>query len=125
MSPTTPKFLITGAGGSTGATGNHAVRQLLARKLPVRAFVFREDRRSEQLAELGAEIVVGDLRDIEAVRPAMQGVTRAYFVYPLAEGLLDAITVFAAAAKDAGVESIVNLSQVTASEDHASPVARR
>lgn len=33
------KFLITGAGGRTGATGNHAVRQLLARQLPVRAFV--------------------------------------------------------------------------------------
>src|SRR5258708_25585071 len=103
MSPnTTAKFLIAGAGGSLGATGNHAVRQLLARKLPVRAFVFRADRRSEQLAELGAEIVVGDLRDIEAMRRAMHGITRAYFVYPLAEGLLDAITVFAAAARDAG-----------------------
>jgi len=33
------RFLIVGAGGRNGATGNHAARQLLARGLPVRAFV--------------------------------------------------------------------------------------
>jgi len=125
MSPkTTTKVLIAGAGGSTGATGNHAVRQLLARNLPVRAFVFRADRRSEQLAELGAEIVVGDLHDIKAVRSAMRGITRAYFVYPLAEGLLEAIAVFAAAAKESAIESIVNMSQITAREDFPSAAAR-
>jgi NAD(P)H dehydrogenase (quinone) len=90
---TITRFLIAGAGGRHGATGNHVVRQLLGRKFPVRAFVFHADQRSEQLAELGAEVVVGDLRDIEAVRRAMRGITRAYFVYPLAEGLLEALTV--------------------------------
>src|SRR5258708_1253122 len=118
-------FLIAGAGGSHGATGNHAVRQLLARELPVRAFVFRSDERSEHLAALGAEIVVGDLRDITAVRGAMRGIARAYFTYPLAEGLLEATTVFAAAAKEAGLEAIVNMSQITAREDHPSPAARQ
>ena len=43
---TNVKFLIAGAGGQHGATGNHVVRQLLARKLPVRAFVFHADQRS-------------------------------------------------------------------------------
>jgi NAD(P)H dehydrogenase (quinone) len=118
-------FLIAGAGGSHGATGNHAVRQLLARELPVRAFVFRADERSEHLAALGAEIVVGDLRDITAVRGAMRGIARAYFTYPLAEGLLEATTVFAAAAKEVRVEAIVNMSQITAREDHPSPAARQ
>jgi NAD(P)H dehydrogenase (quinone) len=118
-------FLIAGAGGSHGATGNHVVRQLLDRKLPVRAFVFHADQRSEKLEALGAEVVVGDLRDVEAVRRAMRGITRAYFVYPLAEGLLEAITVFAAAAKEAGVESIVNMSQITARADFPSQAARQ
>jgi uncharacterized protein YbjT (DUF2867 family) len=122
---TSAKFLIAGAGGAHGATGNRVVRQLLARKLPVRAFFFHADQRSEQLAALGAEVVVGDLRDIEVVRRAMRGITRAYFVYPLAEGLLEAITVFAAAAKEAKVEFIVNMSQITAGPDFPSPAARR
>jgi NAD(P)H dehydrogenase (quinone) len=121
---TMTRFLIAGASGRHGATGNHVVRQLLNRKLPVRAFVFRADERSEQLEALGAEVVVGDLTDIEAVRRAMRGITRAYFVYPLAEGLLEAITVFAAAAKEAGVESIVNMSQITARADFPSRAAR-
>src|SRR5438105_14083228 len=99
---TMTRFLIAGAGGRHGATGNHVVRQLLDRKLPVRAFVFHADQRSEKLQALGAEVVVGDLRDVEAVRRAMRGITRAYLVYPLAEGLLEAITVFAAAANGAG-----------------------
>ena len=98
---TCAKFLIADAGGAHGATGNHVVRQLLAKKLPVRAFVFHADQRAERLAALGAEVVVGDLRDIEVVRRAMRGITRAYFVYPLAEGLLEATTVFAVAAKEA------------------------
>jgi len=72
-----------------------------------------------------AEIVVGDLNDITAVRGAMRGVAHAYFTYPLAERLLEATTIFAAAAKEAGVESIVNMSQITAREDHPSPAARQ
>src|SRR4051794_16268500 len=122
---TSTKFLVTGAGGRVGGTGNHVVRQMLARKLPVRAFVFRADQRSEQLAALGADVVVGDLQDISAVRHAMRDVTRAYFVYPLAEGLIDAIAIFAAAAKEARVESIVNMSQLTARDDFPSLAARR
>jgi len=55
----------------------------------------------------------------------MRGITRAYFVYPLAEGLLDAITIYAAAAKEAGVEFIVNMSQITARSDFPSVAARR
>src|SRR5260370_22517720 len=110
-------FLIAGAGGSHGATGNHVVRQLLDRKLPVRAFVFQADQRSEKLEALGAEVVVGDLRDVEAVRRAMRGITRAYFVYPLAEGLLEAITALAAAARQAAGVSNRNKAPTTAPPD--------
>jgi uncharacterized protein YbjT (DUF2867 family) len=101
------------------------VRLLRSKGSPVRALVFQADQRAEQLAALGAEVVVGDLRDIEVVRRAMRGIARAYFVYPLAEGLLDAVTVFAVAAKEAGVESIVNMSQITARPDFPSIAAQR
>jgi uncharacterized protein YbjT (DUF2867 family) len=118
-------FLTVGAGGSHGATGNHVTRQLLARGLAVRAFVRQEDKRSEELKLLGAEIVVGDLHDFDVVRAALDGVGRAYFTYPLAEGLLEATAIFAAAGRQAGLQTIVNMSQITAGPTHASPAARQ
>ena len=78
---------------------------------PVRAFVHRLDERSDRLRTLGAEIVEGDLRDFRSVAAAPGGIRRAYFAYPVQEGLLDAAATFAAAARSAGVEQVVNLSQ--------------
>jgi NAD(P)H dehydrogenase (quinone) len=74
------KFLITGA---TGATGGYTVRQLLAKKQAVRVLAHRADDRSKQLRELGAEVVLGDFLDFDAIRAALQGVQRAYFCYPI------------------------------------------
>jgi uncharacterized protein YbjT (DUF2867 family) len=67
-------FLVTGA---TGNTGDTTVRLLVERGHRVRAFVHREDDRSANLAAAGAEIVVGDLLDFEAVSSAMEGVDGA------------------------------------------------
>jgi NAD(P)H dehydrogenase (quinone) len=117
-------FLIVGAGGSHGATGNHVARALLEKGQSVRAFVHHDDDRSAALEALGAQIVVGDVSDFDTVRAALEGVRRAYFTYPLAGGLLAATTTFAAAGRQTGVESIVNMSQMTARPDHASPAAR-
>ncbi|OBK46093.1 NmrA family NAD(P)-binding protein [Mycobacterium sp. 1081908.1] len=119
------RFLIVGAAGSHGATGNHVARQLLERGLHVRAFVRQADERANELTKLGAEIAVGDIRDYEAVRAALDGVQRSYFTYPLADGLLIATATFAAAGRQAGLQSVVNMSQITARPDHASPAARQ
>jgi uncharacterized protein YbjT (DUF2867 family) len=100
-------------------------RQLLERGLHVRAFVRRADERADQLRELGAEIAVGDIRDYEVVRAALEGVQHAYFTYPLADGLLIATATLAAAGKQTGLQSVVNMSQITARPDHASPAARQ
>lgn len=52
-----PKILVTGAaGGTQGKTGRHVSAMLLARGIPVRAFVHKIDERSEYLRQLGAEI---------------------------------------------------------------------
>jgi uncharacterized protein YbjT (DUF2867 family) len=69
------------------------------------------DARSEELRKLGAEVIDGDLLDPAFVQAAMQDVRRAYFTYPVADGLLDAAAIFAAAARDAGLELVVNNSQ--------------
>jgi uncharacterized protein YbjT (DUF2867 family) len=109
---TVAPVLVTGAaGGIQGSTGFHVTRLLLDKGHPVRAFVHRLDDRSDRLRALGAEVVDGDLRDFRSVAAAMGGIRRAYFAYPVQEGLLEAAGTFAAVARSAGVERVVNLSQ--------------
>ena len=100
-------FLIT---GSTGDTGTPTVKYLLEQGYRVKALVRREDERSQKLKDLGAEICVGNLRDLKSLRPAMEGVDGAYFCYPLSDGLVEAAALFAQAAKEQGVKHIVNMS---------------
>ena len=86
---TNPTILVTGAAGKTGAA---VIAQLIDKGFPLRALVRRADERSAHLAALGAEVVVGDLLDIESLRSALEGAKRAYFVYPPADRLLEATT---------------------------------
>jgi len=114
------KVLVTGA---TGDTGRATVHELLARGHKVRALAHARDDRSKGLEERGVEVVYGDLLDFGQVRAALGGVQRAYFVYPIRPGILQATAYFAQAAKEAGVEGIVNMSQKSAREDARSHAA--
>jgi uncharacterized protein YbjT (DUF2867 family) len=108
----TQPILITGAaGGSQGSTGRLVTRLLRQQGLGVRAFVHKLDARSDELREVGAEIFEGDLLNPVSVQAAMRNVKRAYFTYPVTDGLLEATTIFAATARDAGLELVVNNSQ--------------
>ena len=105
------KVLITGA---TGDTGRAAVKESIALGLEVRAMVHSKDARSEALEKLGAEVVVGDLLEINTIRAAMEGVEAAYLVWPVQPGLIQATVNFAQAAREASVSTIINLSQRSA-----------
>jgi len=100
--------------GATGDTGRAAVREALALGLNVRAMAHGRDVRSKNLEILGAKVVIGDLLEINTIRAAMDGVDAAYFVWPVAPNLIQATVNFAQAAKEAGVSTIVNLSQRSA-----------
>jgi NAD(P)H dehydrogenase (quinone) len=116
-------FLITGATGNTGAP---TTKILLEAGHRVRAFVHTIDERSAALAAVGAEIVHGDLLDFRAVSSAMSGVTAAYFCYPIAPGsLLPATAIFAQAASEAGVDAVVNMSQISARREAKSHAAQQ
>jgi uncharacterized protein YbjT (DUF2867 family) len=105
-------ILITGAaGGPQGSTGRLVAGLLLEQGIPVRAFVHKLDARADELRQQGAEVIEGDLLNPASVQAAMKEVKRAYFTYPVADGLLEAATIFAAAARDAGLELVVNNSQ--------------
>lgn len=112
------KVLISGA---TGATGKNAIAKLLDSKIPVRALVHKEDERSVALAELGAEIVTGELTDFNSVSDAMEGISTAYFVYPIqVPGILEATAYFIQAALEQNVGHIINMSQRTARRESPS-----
>jgi NAD(P)H dehydrogenase (quinone) len=121
MTNTDELFLITGATGNTGA---HTVKLLRERGLRVRVLVHSLGDRADRLSDLGAEVVQGDLLDFPAVSAATAGVNAAYFVYPVAPGLVEATANFVQAASDAGVHAVVNMSQIPARREAKSNAAR-
>ena len=115
-------FLVTGA---TGKVGTPLTKLLLNRGHRVTALVHGIDDRSRSLEALGAHVIALDLLDIDAVGAALDGVTTAYFSYPIVDGLLEASTIFANAAAENGVGFIVNMSQMPARRNAGSNASRQ
>ncbi|MFD9741254.1 NmrA family NAD(P)-binding protein [Umezawaea sp. NPDC059074] len=117
--------LVTGAGGAHGGTGAHLVRGLLAHDIPVRVLVRRETATSTSLAAAGADVVIGDLHDRRTLTPALEGVTQAYFTYPIAEGVLAAAANWSEAIRTTSrpIRTVV-MSMAPAHPDHPSPRGR-
>ena len=59
------RILVTGA---TGETGRYTTDLLISQGFKVRALVHKADERSEKLRARGADVVVGNLLDFDAVR---------------------------------------------------------
>ncbi len=111
------RVLVTGA---TGRIGSAVAAQLLEKGVPTRAMVHRDDARSARLRDLGAEVVVADMFDIQQVAAAMDRVDRLYFNPPYHPHALDSAVAFAVAARRTGVEAVVALGQWLASPEHPS-----
>ena len=119
---TTTRVLVTGA---TGRIGGAVAAQLLERGVPTRALVHRNDARSARLQAMGAEVVVGDMFDIQQVQAALDGVNRLYFNPPYHPHALDSAVAFAVAARRARVQAVVALGQWLASPEHPSLMTRQ
>jgi uncharacterized protein YbjT (DUF2867 family) len=116
-----PRILVTSAAGHTGAAAAH---ELLAKGFPVRAFVRREDARSNKLKQAGAEIFTGDLFDMRDLRKALVDVQRAYHVPPFAPNLLHGTMLFALAAEEARLETLALMSGWNPHPTHPSALTR-
>jgi uncharacterized protein YbjT (DUF2867 family) len=121
-----PQILVTGA---TGYIGGRLVAALLGRGEQVRCLA----RRPEAIVpQPGLEVVGGDALDPQAVGRALQGVRVAYYLIH-AMGAGDgfeerdrrAATIFADEARAAGVERIVYLGGLGASEKLSTHLASR
>lgn len=109
-------ILITGAAGSIGAVGNTITSLLLKQGRKVRAMVHREDERAQALRDKGAEVVVGDLLDLEDMHRIIEGCDTVYFSMSVSDDYLAATVNVAAVAKHHNVKAFVNMSQMTVAQ---------
>ena len=116
-----PRVLVTSAAGHTGSA---AVLSLLKRGFPVRAFVRRNDARSESLRRAGAEIFVGDFLDYRDLQRALTDVQRAYHCPPVAPNLLHGLMLFGLAAEEAKLEVVALMSAWNPHASHPGIVTR-
>ncbi|MFJ4786229.1 NAD-dependent epimerase/dehydratase family protein [Streptomyces sp. NPDC088794] len=113
--------MLTLVTGTTGQVGRRLVPRLLAQARPgevVRVLV-RDAARGERFAELGAEVVVGDLRDEESLGKAVAGADAVLNVAASFRGVpdeeawavnRDAAVALGRAALASGVERFVQVS---------------
>ena len=109
-------ILVTGAAGRVGAIGRTVTELLLKQGKKVRAMVRTEDERAQALRDMGAEVVVGDLLDLDSMHKAIAGCETVYFAMSVSDAYLAATINAAAVAKHHGVKAFVNMSQMTLSQ---------
>src|SRR3977135_3116136 len=109
-------ILVTGAAGLVGAIGRRVTELLLKHGKAVRAMVRTEDERAQALRDMGAEVVVGDLLDLDSRHKAITGCETMYFGMSISDAYLAATVNAAAVAKHHGVKAFINMSQMTVSQ---------
>src|ERR1700720_2202652 len=109
-------ILVTGAAGRVGAVGRTVTELLLKQGKAVRAMVRTEDERAQALRGLGAEVVVGDLLDLDSMHRVIEGVETMYFGMSVSADYLAATVNTAVVAKHHGVKAFINMSQMTLSQ---------
>jgi dihydroflavonol-4-reductase len=113
------KCFVTGA---TGFLGSHVARQLLSRGAELRLLV-RPTSRMDNIADLPAERVVGDLRDLQSLKTGMSGCEFVFHVaadyrlwsrhsQELYDSNVEGTRNVLAAARDSGVRRVIYTSSV-------------
>src|SRR5258705_5283336 len=98
-------ILVTGAAGRVGAVGRSVTELLLKQGKAVRAMVRKEDERAQALRDVGAEVVVGDLLDLESMHRVIAGCQMMYFGTSISDAYLAATVNVAAVARHHGVNA--------------------
>ena len=106
-------ILVTGPAGRVGGIGRIVTGLLLKQGKAVRAMVRNEDERARALRDMGAEVVAGDLLDLDSMHRAIAGCETMYFGMSVSDTYLAATVNAAAVAKHHGVKALINMSQMT------------
>jgi uncharacterized protein YbjT (DUF2867 family) len=114
-------MLVTGA---ASAVGTAVLNELLARKIPVRAFV-HQPAAAERLEAQGAEAFVGDMTERASAQQALQGIERVYLISPASEQLFAIEHLWAEEARQAGIHSVIKQSEIGADPQSFSPLLQQ
>jgi uncharacterized protein YbjT (DUF2867 family) len=98
-------ILVTGA---TGNIGTELVKQLLAKKCPVRV-ITRDEKKVSHL-DPAVELVIGDRHDQSVISQALQGADKLFLLPVLFDKSHEADRLLIEQAKQAGVSQIVKIS---------------
>jgi uncharacterized protein YbjT (DUF2867 family) len=115
MSPTTSErvFII----GGTGNTGAVAVRDLVAKKIPVTLYTRNPDKVASLFSTPGDEaafkVVQGDLQNLAPLKNALPGHTRLLVVVADIVNMVEIKKAVALAAYAAGIKQIVDISSIS------------
>ena len=109
-------ILVTGAAGRVGAVGRTVIELLLKQGKAVRAMVRSDDDRAQALRKMGAEVVVGNLLDLDSMHRVIAGCETMYFGMSVSADYLTATVNTAVVAKHHGVKAFINMSQMTVSQ---------
>src|SRR5260221_6885208 len=101
-------ILVTGAAGRVGAVGRTVTELLLKQGKAVRAMVRNEDERAQALRDMGAEVVVGNLLDLDSMHRGIAGCETMYFGMSVSDAYLAATVNAAAGGKHHGVKGFIN-----------------
>lgn len=120
------RVLVTGANGFIGSA---LVLRLLAEGAQVRGLV-RSAEKGAYIAESGAEIAIGDLRDSDSLRAAVAGCGIVFHIGAAIRGTfeqqtaanVDGTLALLRAAHDAGVRRFVHVSTIAVYGYHTPPV---
>ena len=114
-------ILVTGANGLNGSA---LLRELSAKKVPVRALV-RSVTKAAAIAVLpGVELVEGDMMRPETLAAVLRGVDHAMLISSSSPDMVEAQSNFIEAARKAGVRHIVKLSGIMPALDSPFRFAR-
>lgn len=111
-------ILVTGA---TSAVGKAVIKELLARKVLVRAFL-RKPVDAAKLQAQGVEAFLGDMTKQASVAQALQGIESVYLITPVAEYLLETEGLWAQEGKKAGIRHLIKQSEIGADPQSLSPL---
>ena len=111
-------MLVTGA---TSGGGKAVIKELLARKVLVRAFL-RKPVDAAKLQAQGVEAFLGDMTKQASVAQALQGIESVYLITPVAESLLETEGLWVQEGKKAGLRHLVKQSERGADPQAFSPL---
>jgi len=109
-------IVVTGAAGRVGGIGRAVTELLLQQGKAVRAMVRKEDERAQALRDMGAEVAVGNLLDLDSMHRVIDRCDTMYFGMSVSDDYLAATVNTAAVAKHHGVKAFINMSQMTVAQ---------